>query len=135
VKEVKHFLEAREEISQACQELLYQGQAMDDERTLLSYGPLEEGQLSVVVVVRGEVDHDDPSTFPVHVRTMMGRQATFFITSSWKVAELKWMVQCDWGLVCDHQRLIFDMERLKDGKTFSDYAVSADSLIHLAPVM
>ena len=69
VEQLKRIFEARDKIPAHHQTLLYQGQAMDDSRTLVSYGVTEENDQELHLMVEDKRS-DEPSVVRIFVKSI-----------------------------------------------------------------
>ena len=133
VEQLKRILEAREGIPAQHQTLLYQGQAMDDSRTLVSYGVTEENDHELHLSVGGHVKRSDVSSVVrIFVKTLTAKLLMYHITPCFTAAELKLLIQDDQGVHEDLQRLIFAGKQLEAGEMLMSHdGIRADSTLHL----
>ena len=70
--------------------------------------------------------------YDVFVKNLKGKTITFKLPYDTSIEHLKECIQETEGIPPDQQRLIFDGKQLEDGRTFRDYKLMAESVIHLS---
>jgi hypothetical protein len=126
VEQVKRLLEARERIPALDQTLLHQGQAMEDSRTLGSYGVKEESELHLMVR-RGPGLGRAPSIISVF-KPLELKVWALRITASFTGADLKLLIQDQEEIPASEQTLVFKDRRVEDDDNLVRCGVRANNV-------
>lgn len=125
-------LEARDNIPATDQTLSYRGQKLLHNNTLGSYGIIADSELQLELEVEEHDERDDglPDFF-VSVWTVRGEELKINITPSFKVEDLKLLIQDRLKVLCSQQRIIFRGKQLKDARKLDDCGVEHSSSLDL----
>eukprot|EP00434_Breviolum_minutum_P005290 symbB.v1.2.004665.t1/scaffold230.1/size260421/2 len=119
---MKTQLKEMEDVPIDQQRLIFEGQILQNQQSLLTYSITEGSSIDLVRCPAVSVE------MPLQVETLMGRKVTLLVNSSDTIE--KAMSKLD-GIPFDQQRAVFAGKLLENDHTFEDYNIPKDATIHM----
>jgi len=116
---LKKKIEEKDRIPIDQQRLFFNGQSLDDRKTLNSYGIQPNATLELALRLHTE--------FEIYVKTLRGSRFDLNVQSTDSVHSVKQKIQEKEGIPANCQKLLFDGQPLDDTKTLSECNISRHS--------
>ena len=123
ISNVKGMIQEREGISKDQQSLIFDGEQLEDGRTLSGCNVYKESILCLVVRVI-------KSMF-IYIKTLNGKTILLDVEPSDTIYDVKQCIQTKNGIPPDQQTLTFDGQQFEYGRTLADYSITEYSTVFL----
>ncbi|KAA6379107.1 MAG: putative Ubiquitin [Streblomastix strix] len=122
----------QENIQPFVQNLVYQSQVLDDNRSLQSYQIGEGGIVNLVVKQKENTSNQqEQRQFEIFVKTLTGKTLTLQVRQTDTVLQVKQKIQELERVPPCQQRLVFARREMEDDQSLQDYNVQRDATMHL----
>lgn len=131
IKQLKEIIVQHIKVPASDQFLSFEGQTLDDEQTVASYGSIKEESTIWMVIFPGVSQRKYRVFVSIYNPDVQGDIIDLDIFYHDTVVQVKQAISERTSIPPSRQRIIFAGKQLEDAHVFSDYGIQKESTVHL----